>query len=51
MPVIIRFLKIYGTYTLGVRRTSNQIDSDVTFSKSRDQGKITKTEWKIIMDV
>jgi len=31
-----------GTFTLGVRRTPNQTDSDVTCSRSRDQGKITK---------
>jgi len=30
------------TYTLGVRRTPNQTDSGVTFSRSCDQGKITK---------
>jgi len=30
------------TYTLGVRRTPNQADSDVTYSRSCDQGKITK---------
>ena len=31
-----------GTYTLGVRRTRNQTDSDVTCSRSCDQGKILK---------
>jgi len=31
-----------GTYTLGVRRTPNQTDSDVTFSRSCDQGIIKK---------
>jgi len=30
------------TYTLGVRRTPNQTDSVVTFSRSCAQGKITK---------
>ena len=41
---------IPGTYTLGVRRTPNQTDSDVTFSRLYDQGKITEKAWKIIMD-
>jgi len=41
MPVIFTFL-MSGTYTLGVRRTPNQTDSDVTLSTSFDQGKITK---------
>jgi len=31
-----------GTYTLGVRRTPNHSDSDVTFSRSCDRGKTTK---------
>jgi len=31
-----------GTYTLSVRRTPKQIDSDVACSRSCDQGKITK---------
>jgi len=31
-----------GTYALGVRRTPDQIDSDVAFSRSCDQGKITE---------
>ena len=34
-----------------VRRTSNQTVSDVTFSRSFDQGKITKKDCKPIMDV
>jgi len=38
---------IPGTCTLGVRRTPKQIDSDVTFSRSYDQVKITKKDWKI----
>jgi len=43
MPVIFTFFNtIPGTYTLGVWRTPNRTDSDVTFSRSRDQGKITK---------
>jgi len=36
-----------ATYTLGVRRPSNQTDSDVTCSRSCGQGKITKKDWKI----
>jgi len=36
-----------GTYTLGVRRTPNQTDSDMTCSRSCDQGKITKKDWRI----
>jgi len=31
------------------RRTPNQTDSDVTFSRSCDQGKITEKDWKISM--
>jgi len=31
-----------GIYTLGVWRTPNQTDSDVTFSRSCDQGKSQK---------
>jgi len=31
-----------GTYTLSVRRRPNQTDSDVSCSRSCDQGKITK---------
>jgi len=31
-------------YTLGVRRTPNQVDSDVTCSRSCDQEKIIKKE-------
>ena len=34
--------------TLGVRRTPNQIDSDVTCCRSCDQGKITNKDWKVI---
>ena len=34
------------TYTLGVRRTPNQTDSEVTFC---DQRKIANNDWKIIM--
>jgi len=33
-------------FTLGVRRTPNQTDSDVTCSRSCDQWKITKKELK-----
>ena len=37
------------TYTVGVRRIPCQTDSaDVTCSRSCDQGKITKRNWKII---
>jgi len=32
------------TYTLGVRGTPNQIDSDVTFSRSCNQGKSQKKD-------
>jgi len=32
----------------GLRRTPNQTDSDVTFSRSCDQGKITKENRKVI---
>jgi len=39
-----------GTHTLGVRRTANQAD-DVSFSRSCDQGKITKKDWKIIVNI
>jgi len=31
-----------GTYALGVRRTPDQTDSDVTCSRSCDKGKITE---------
>ena len=34
-----------------VRRTPNQTDSDVTFSRSCYHGKITKEDWKITTDV
>jgi len=50
MPVILTS-SIKGTYTLGVRSTLYQTDIDATFSRSRDQGKIIKKDWKIIMDV
>jgi len=45
MPVILTFFNT-RTYTLGVRRTPNQTDSEVTFC---DQRKITNNDWKIIM--
>jgi len=35
---------IPDTYTLDVQQTPNQIDSDVTYSRLRDQGKITKMD-------
>jgi len=35
-------LQYQGPVTLGVRRAPNQTDSNVTFSRSCDQGKITK---------
>jgi len=41
MPAIPASL-IPRTYTVGVRRTPNQIDSDVTCSRLCDQRKITK---------
>jgi len=48
-------LSIPGTYTLGVRRTRNQTDRSVLFSRLCNQVKITlvtiKKDWKIIMDV
>jgi len=50
MPVSFTFFNI-RTYTLGVRHTPNQTDSDVTCSRACDQGKITKKAWKIYMDV
>jgi len=34
------------TYALHVQRTPNQADSDVTCSRSCDQGKATKKDWK-----
>jgi len=46
MPVILSFI-IMG-FTLAVRRTPNQTDSDVSCSRSCDQGKITKQDWKIV---
>ena len=46
MPVIFTFL-VPRAYTLGMRRTPNQADSDVTLSTPCDQGKITKKVWKI----
>ena len=33
------------------RRIPNETDSDVAFSRSCDQGKITEKDWNIIMDV
>jgi len=39
MPVIFTFFNT-GTYALTVRCTPNQSDSDVTFSRSCDHGKI-----------
>jgi len=41
MPVIFNFFNTRDLYC-GVRRTPNQIDIDVTCSKSCDQWKITK---------
>jgi len=38
-----QLLQYHGTYTVGVGRTPNQMDStDVTCSRSYDQRKITK---------
>jgi len=42
---------IPGTYTQSVRRTPNHTDRYVTFSRSCDQGKITKKEFNGIIDV
>jgi len=42
---------ILKTNALGVRRTPNQTDSDVTLSRSRDQEKIRKKDCNKIMDV
>jgi len=44
MPVILTFFSTSGNDTLGVRRTPNQTDSDVPFSRSCHQGKITKKD-------
>jgi len=41
MPVILNFFNTRD-YTLDVRCTPNQTDSDVACSRSCDQGKITK---------
>jgi len=46
MPVI---LTIFNARDLCVRRAHNQTDNDVPFSRSCDQGKITKEDLKIIM--
>jgi len=54
MPLILTFFNtrdlLYSSYGLGLRRPPNQTDCDVTFSRSRDQWKITNDR-KIIMDV
>ena len=42
----ISFSSIPGTYTLDVRRTPNQTDSDVTLPRSSYQGKITEKDWR-----
>ena len=46
MPLILTFFNtrdlLYYSYGLGLRRPPNQTDCDVTFSRSRDQWKITK---------
>ena len=44
MPAILSFF-----ITRDFRRTPNQTDSDVTFSRSCDQGKITKKNLMVIM--
>jgi len=49
MPLILTFYS--SRITLGVQRTPNQTDSDVTLSRSCDQAKITKKGRKIIPDV
>ena len=46
--LIISHSSIPRTYTLGVRRTPNENDSDVTFFKSCDRGKIRKIIAKLI---
>jgi len=44
MPVILTFFdSIDLSTTLGAQRTSKQTDNDVNFSRSCDQGKITKS--------
>jgi len=50
MPVIFIFFNTRN-YTLGERHTPNQTDSGVTFSRSCDQGKITKKTRNIYIDV
>jgi len=47
MPVILSFF-ITRDYTLDVRRTPIQTNSDVTCSRSCDQGKISKKDRKIV---
>jgi len=42
MPVILTSFNIRDLYTLGVRRTPNQTDRDMTFSRSCDPGKSKK---------
>ena len=45
MPII---LSLFINRALGLRRTSNQIDSDVICPRSCDQRKITKKDGKTI---
>jgi len=42
MPVIPRLFITRDLHSISVRRTPNQTDSDVTCSRSCDQGKITE---------
>jgi len=42
--------RVRDTSTLGVQQTPNQTNVDMTFSRSCNQGKITKKDAKIIMD-
>jgi len=55
MPLIRIFVNtkdlLYSCYGLGLRRPHNRTDSDVTFSRSRDQWNIIRNDRKIIMDV
>jgi len=42
MPVIDTIFNYTDLYSIGLRGTPNQTDSDVTFSRSDDHGKIKK---------
>jgi len=47
MSVILNFFNTMDLYS-GCASAPNQTDSDVTCSRSCDQGKITKKDWKVI---